>query len=139
MMRKLNQMVERLLVRSGFAHPEVRVIVRNQIYVSLGTSLAIMLVLACSPWALAYAAGAVLATVNFWALARIAQQLVYVRKGAPFILFAIFMGKMVLSGLALYWLIGIVRIPIWGLVAGLGTVVANIAVSNLVQMGRKNA
>lgn len=135
----INRPVERLLAKSGFVHPEVRLILRNQIYVSLGTSLVIVLVTLFSQWSLAFAAGAVLALVNFWALARIVQSLIYVRKGAPFLLFVLFMGKMALSGLALYWLIGVVRVPIWGLVAGLGTVVANIAVTGLVQTGQKKA
>ncbi len=135
----INRPVERLLLKSGFVHPEVRLIIRNQIYVSLGTSLVIVLVTLFSQWSLSFAAGAVLALINFWAMARIVQALIYVRKGAPFLLFAIFMGKMTLSGLALYWLIGVQRVPIWGLVAGLGTVVANIAITGLVQMGQKKA
>jgi hypothetical protein len=49
------------------------------------------------------------------------------------------MVKMTLSGLALYWLIGVERVPHWGLISGLGTVVANIAVSGLIQVGRKKA
>ncbi|MDD3312301.1 ATP synthase subunit I [Pseudodesulfovibrio sp.] len=138
-METINRPVERLLAKSGFVHPEVRLIIRNQIYVSLGASLAIVLVTLFSQWSLAFAAGALLALINFWAMARIVQSLIYVRKGAPFLLFAIFMGKMTLSGLALYWLIGVHRVPIWGLVAGLGTVVANIAVTGLVQMGHKKA
>jgi len=136
---KINRPVERLLAKSGFVHPEVRLIIRNQIYVSLGTSLVIVLVTLFSQWSLAFAAGAFLALINFWAMARIVQALIYVRKGAPFLLFAIFMGKMTLSGLALFWLIGVQQVPIWGLVAGLGTVVANIAVTGLVQMGHKKA
>ena len=135
----INRTVEGLLTRSGFVHPEVRIIIRNQIYVSLGTSLVFVLVTLFSQWSLAFAAGAFLALINFWAMARIVQALIFVRKGAPFLLFAIFMGKMILSGLALYWLIGVKQVPIWGLVAGLGTVVANIAVTGLVQTGHKKA
>ncbi len=135
----INQKVERLLMKGGFVHPEVRIIIRNQIYVSLGTSLVFMLVTLFSQWSLAFAAGAVLALINFWAMARIVQALIYVGKGAPFLLFAIFMGKMALSGLALYWLIGVERVPIWGLVSGLATVVVNIAITGLVQMGQKKA
>jgi len=138
-LEKINQRVERLLVWSGFARPDVRIILRNQIYVSLGTSLVIVLVTLASRWSLAFLAGALTALVNFWALARIAQDLVYEPKGGPFKLFVIFMVKMTLSGLALYWLIGVERVPHWGLISGLGTVVANIAVSGLIQMGRKKA
>lgn len=136
-MGKINQRLERLLVKSGFPGPDVRILVRNQIYVSLGTSLVIMLITLFSRWSLAYLAGAVLALVNFWALARIVQPLVYNQKSAPFLLFVIFMGKMTLSGLALYWLIGVERVPHWGLISGLGTVVINITATGLIQMGQK--
>ena len=139
MLETINKSVERLLVKSGFERTDTRIIVRNQIYVSLGTSLVIVLVTLFSRWSLAYAAGAILALVNFWALARIAQALVYDRKSGPFKLFVIFMGKMTLSGLALYWLIGVERVPHWGLISGLGTVVANVAVTGLIQLGQKKA
>jgi len=138
-MSKINQRLERLLVKSGFERPDVRILVRNQIYVSLGTSLVIMLITFFSRWSLAYLGGALLALVNFWALARIAQHLVYDQKGGPFKLFVIFMGKMTLSGLALYWLIGVERVPHWGLILGLGTVVINVATTGLIQMGQKKA
>ncbi|CCH49789.1 ATP synthase subunit I [Pseudodesulfovibrio piezophilus] len=131
----INQKVEPFLVKGGFKRPETRVVVRNQIYVSLGTSLVIVLVTLFSRWSLAYAAGAILALVNFWALARIAQVLVHDRKNGPFALFVIFIVKMTLSGLALYWLIGVERVPHWGLISGLGTVPLNVAVTGLSQLG----
>lgn len=136
---RINTWLERLLVKSGFEKPDVRVVVRNQIYVSLGTSLVIMLITFFSRWSLAYLAGALLALINFWTLARVVQRLAYVQKGAPFLLFVIFMGKMTLSGLALYWLIGVERVPHWGLISGLATVVINITGTGLIQMGQKKA
>ena len=134
---KMNQRLERLLVWSGFERPDVRIVVRNQIYVSLGTSLVIMLATLFSRWSLAYLAGAILALVNFWTLARVVQELVYDRRKGPYLLFVIFMGKMTLSGLALWWLIGVERVPHWGLIAGLGTVVVNITATGLVQLREK--
>lgn len=139
MLDKINKGLERLLVKSGFVKTDVRIVVRNQIYVSLGTSLVIMLLTLFSRWSIAYLAGALLALVNFWTLAHVAQRLVYVQKGAPFLLFAIFMGKMTLSGFALYWLIGVERVPHWGLISGLGTVVVNITGTGLIQLGQKKA
>lgn len=130
----INQKVERLLVRCGFDRPDMRIIVRNQIYVSLGTSLVIVLVTLFSRWSFAFTAGALIALANFWALTRIVQHLVVHRKGAPFKLFVIFMGKMTLSGLALYWLIGVEKVPHWGLISGLGTVVINVATTGLMQV-----
>ncbi len=134
---RMNQGLERLLVKSGFRQPDVRIVVRNQIYVSLGTSLVIMLVTLFSRWSFAYLAGALLALVNFWTLARVVQTLVHDRNKGPYLLFVIFMGKMALSGLALWWLIGVERVPHWGLIAGLGTVVVNITATGLSQLGKK--
>lgn len=134
---RMNQGLERLLVWSGFERPDVRIVVRNQIYVSLGTSLVIMLVTFFSRWSFAYLAGAVLALINFWTLARVVQSLVHDRNKGPYLLFIIFMGKMTLSGLVLWWLIGVERVPHWGLIAGLGTVVVNITATGLIQMGKK--
>ncbi|QGY39868.1 hypothetical protein GM415_06930 [Pseudodesulfovibrio cashew] len=133
----INQKLEPLLVKWGFQRTDTRIVVRNQIYVSLGTSLVIVLVTLFSRWSLAYAAGAVLALINFWTLARVVQTLVYEPKGGPFKLFVIFMVKMTLSGLALYWLIGVERVPHWGLISGIGTVPLNITVTGLMQLGNK--
>lgn len=137
MLDRMNKRVERLLVKYGFRIPDVRLVVRNQIYVSLGTSLVIMLVTLFSRWSLAYLAGALLALINFWTLARVTQELVYDQKKGPFLLFVIFMGKMTLSGLALWWLIGVERVPHWGLISGLGTVVVNITATGLSQLRKK--
>nr|WP_321260359.1 ATP synthase subunit I [uncultured Pseudodesulfovibrio sp.] len=137
MLDAINQRLEQWLVKSGFPKPDVRIVVRNQIYVSLGTSLVIMLVTLLSRWSLAYSAGAIIALVNFWTLARVTQTLVYDEKRGPFLLFIIFMAKMTLSGLALWWLIGVERVPHWGLICGLGTVVVNITATGLHQLGKK--
>ncbi|WP_319541245.1 ATP synthase subunit I [uncultured Pseudodesulfovibrio sp.] len=137
MLDRINQRLERWLIKGGFPKPDVRIVVRNQIYVSLGTSLVIMLVTLLSRWSLAYSAGAIIALVNFWTLARVTQTLVYDEKRGPFLLFIIFMAKMTLSGLALWWLIGVERVPHWGLICGLGTVVVNITGTGLQQLGKK--
>lgn len=126
-------------MKLGFHRPDIRIVIRNQIYVSLGTSLVIGLITLFSRWSFAYAAGALLALINFWTLARVAQTLVNKPKGGPFKLFVIFMVKMTLSGLALYWLIGVERVPHWGLISGIGTVPLNITVTGLMQLGNKKA
>ena len=139
MLETMNQALERWLNRRGFKQPEHRILVRNQIYVSLGSSLAVGLVTLFSQWSFAYLVGALLALFNFWTLTRIVQYLVQHQKGAPFVLFVIFMGKMTLSGLVIWWLIGVERAPHWGLIAGLGTVVVNTTYTGLTQSGRKKA
>lgn len=135
----INQKIEPLLVKLGFYHADTRILLRNQIYVSLGTSLVIGLITLFSRWSFAYAAGAALALINFWTLARVAQRLVHEPKGGPFKLFVIFTVKMALSGLALYWLIGVERVPHWGLISGIGTVPLNLTVTGLMQLGNKKA
>jgi len=135
----INRKLEPLLVKSGFGHTDTRIILRNQIYVSLGTSLVIVLVTLFSRWSFAYAAGAMLALVNFWTLARVVQNVMHHPKGGPFTLFVIFMVKMTLSGLALYWLIGVEHVPHWGLISGIGTVPLNLTVTGLMQLGNKKA
>jgi hypothetical protein len=135
----INRKLEPLLVKWGFQRTDIRVVVRNQVYVSLGTSLVIVLITLFSRWSFAYTAGALLALINFWTLARVAQTLVYEPKGGPFKLFVIFIVKMTLSGLALYWLIGVERVPHWGLISGIGTVPLNLTVTGLMQLGNKKA
>lgn len=139
MLETINRTIEPLLVKWGFQRTDIRVVIRNQIYVSLGSSLVIVLVTLLSRWSLAFAAGAFLALINLWTLARVVQTLVYEPKGGPFKLFVIFMVKMTLSGLALYWLIGVEHVPHWGLILGIGTVPLNITVTGLMQLGSKKA
>ena len=139
MLETINRTIEPLLVKWGFQRTDIRIVIRNQIYVSLGTSLVIVLVTLLSRWSLAFAAGAILALINLWTLARVVQTLVYEPKGGPFKLFVIFMVKMTLSGLALYWLIGVEHVPHWGLILGIGTVPLNITVTGLMQLGSKKA
>ncbi|WP_247648471.1 ATP synthase subunit I [Pseudodesulfovibrio sp. zrk46] len=139
MLETINRKLERWLIGRGFRHPDTRIVVRNQIYVSLGTSLVIVLVTLLSRWSFAFTAGALLALFNFWTLARILRNVADGQKKSPFVLFLIFMVKMTLSGLALYWLIGVERVPHWGLISGIGTVPINLTVTGLMQAGNNKA
>jgi len=118
---------------------DIRNLMRSQLYFSLGLAIAFLGITFCSAWSVAFAAGAVLITLNFWALARIVQHLMYVRKGAVFTLLAIFYGKLIISGLGLYLVLVVWQLPVWGLVAGLSTVVVNATAWGLKNFGRKNA
>ncbi|WP_147819703.1 ATP synthase subunit I [Salidesulfovibrio onnuriiensis] len=110
---------------------------RSQLYVSLGSAIALLGITLGAAWAVAYAAGAVLITLNLWALARVVQHLVYVRKGATFTLLVIFYGKLIISGLGLYLVLAVWHLPVWGLVAGLSTVVVNLTAWGLKTFGHK--
>ena len=139
MLETINQKLERFLVKNGFEQTDTRIVIRNQIYVSLGTSLVIVLITLFSRWSLAYAAGALLALFNFWTLTRILRNVAHGEKKSTFVLSLIFMVKMTLRGLALYWLIGVERVPHWGLISGIGTVPVNLTVTGLMQAGNKKA
>jgi hypothetical protein len=123
---KMNQKIESFLHRRGFTHPDVRSLVRNQLYLAAGTCLiAAVVSIGFAPWALGLAAGAVLVTFNFWSLAKFGQHLAYMRKGAVVSLLIRFYGRLILSGLALYGLIVWGQCSIYALLAGLSTVVVN--------------
>ncbi len=123
---KMNQKIESFLHRRGFTHPDVRSLVRNQLYLTAGTCLlAALLSIGFAQWALGLAAGAVLITFNFWSLAKFGQHLAYMRKGAVVSLLVRFYGRLILSGLAIYGLIVWGQCSIYALLAGLSTVVVN--------------
>ncbi|KAB1441840.1 ATP synthase subunit I [Pseudodesulfovibrio senegalensis] len=132
----IRQKIDRFLYARGFVHDEVRNLMRSQLCFSLGLAIGLLGVTLGSAWSLAFAAGAVVITLNFWALARIVQQLIYVQKGAVFTLLVIFYGKLILSGVVLYLVLGVWRLPVWGLVAGLSTVVVNITAWGLKNFGQ---
>lgn len=135
----ISRRIDRFLYDRGFVHGDVRSLMRSQLYFSLGLAIGLLGVMLGSPWALAFASGAVIITLNFWALARVVQQLIYVQKGATFTLLMIFYGKLILSGLGIYLVLGIWRLPVWGLVAGLSTVVINITFWGLKNFGHGGA
>lgn len=126
--RTLTQGLEAVLYRRGFIEPGVRKLVRNQILFALGTAAALLLV--CAPFgfpgfALSYLAGAVVITLNFWSLAKAAQQLTHSHKLAVFSLLTLFYGRLILTGLAVYGLIVWMNASVIGLLAGLSTAVCN--------------
>ncbi|MBU1247426.1 MAG: ATP synthase subunit I, partial [Proteobacteria bacterium] len=75
----LGQRVERFLYERGFEHPDVRSLMRTQVYLAVFSSLILLTGTALSAWALAYAAGALVVSVNFWYMAKAVQILLYVR------------------------------------------------------------
>lgn len=133
---RMMRALDRFLLKRGFEHPDVRALMRSQLMVATTSSLALLVMGAFSVWSLAFAAGAAIVTLNFWALARVVQQLVFVKSGAVLTLLLIFYGKLILSGIALYLLIGVWQVPVWSLVLGLSTVVVNITAWGLVHFGR---
>ncbi|TVR00854.1 MAG: ATP synthase subunit I [Desulfovibrionales bacterium] len=122
---RINLKIETFLRRSGFHLDDVRILVRNQIYLFfLGCALVVLFRLA--PWAVAFGAGCALSTLNFWHLAKGLQSIVHNPDGAVAASLIRFYGRLALSGLALFGLIIWASLPLAALIAGLSTVIVNI-------------
>ena len=121
----LNRSVETFLFRHGFQKREVRELMRNQLYLAVLSSLALALVTGFSTWSAGFFAGAALVTINFWALARVAPELVRMAKGAVLPLLVQFYGRLALTGVFLFVLIVWVKVSVSALLLGLATVMVN--------------
>ncbi len=114
--------IERVLYRLGYFVPEVRRMVALQVvivFLSLG-------LIPLGVWARDLSIGAVLGGLNFFALARVIQELVFLRRGAIVALLLGFYIRLFLTAAALYVLIVMWQISVVMLVLGLSTVVLNI-------------
>lgn len=98
---------------------------RVQIVLSGVLALASLAGARLSVWGLAFSAGALLATVNFYSLARFVQHLVRETRGAVAALLVRFYGRLILTGATLYGLIALLEMPVWPLLAGLSTVLVS--------------
>ncbi len=86
-----------------------------------------------------YFAGAALATLNFLALARIIQELVYLRRGAVSVQLFSFYGRLILTAGVLFVLIAYAGSSVTALLVGLSTVLINILLWGLSQLlGKKS-
>ncbi|ACV69372.1 ATP synthase subunit I [Desulfohalobium retbaense] len=126
MTTKINRRIEGWLFRRGFAEPEVRELVRNQLYVAGLMSVVLLLVAQGERWAIDFAIGAGLITANFYFLARFIAELVRMQKGAVTALLSGFYIRLgALAGI-LFVLIVFAQASIPALLAGLSTAVVNI-------------
>ena len=73
-----------------------------------------------------FAAGVLLGTINFLALARVIQELVYVQKGAVAVQMFSFYGRLALTALAIYVLVVMLGSSAVWLLIGFSTVLINI-------------
>jgi len=86
-----------------------------------------------------YFAGVVLATVNFLALARIIQELVYLRKGAVSVQLFSFYCRLIITAGVLFLLISYAKSSVPALLVGLSTVLINILLWGMSQLlGKKS-
>lgn len=133
------QKIESALYHRGFTHEGTRHMVRNQIVMTGGTFiLALML-----GWFLgglfSLAAGAALATFNFWFLAKFVQLVIFKKQDSVAGLLAQFYGRLFLTGLALYVLLVPLEASAIGILIGLSTVVVTMFIWGVSQMMGKTA
>ena len=102
MIQKARHSIESVLYRHGFRNADVRHLVTLQIMLAAGLSLLFALT---GMWGAAFAAGAFIATVNFFALAKFAQVAIHVPQGAVGAQVMRFFLRLAATGLALYGLI----------------------------------
>lgn len=127
--------IEQYLYRKGFHVPEVRTMASQQVVLLLCSVIA----LPFGRLGVDYFSGVVLGTVNFLALARIIQELIYLRKGAvPVQLFS-FYGRLILTAGVLFVLIVYAKASVSALLVGLSTVLVNILLWGISQrLGKKS-
>lgn len=122
---KLTQAIDRYLFRHGFRIEGVRDLVRNQICLTLSVFL-ILPACMLGTWPLAVLAGAILGTLNFYALAKVIQGLIFLRQSSVQLLLFGFYARLALTGVALYVLLVLCRASVVALLVGLSLVLVNI-------------
>lgn len=127
---RINRGIEKALYERGFYAPQIRALVRYQVYVAGVSFLTLCLLPFVGNWPLVFVAGVLLATYNFYAMAKFVQQIVTTKftKGMLVSLLARVYGRLLLTGVALFVLIVWVKASLVALLAGLTTVVATILV-----------
>ena len=136
-MTTLVQKIDGVLYRRGFAMVDTRRLMRNQILLAAAGSALACLSTGFSAWGLSFAAGALIISVNFWWLSKAAQELVKVKDGAVFTLLTLFYGRLVLTGVAIAVLVAWLGASVFGLLAGLTTVVINATLWGVLQIWHK--
>ncbi len=117
--------IDRYLYRHGFRIEEVRCLVRNQIILTMVLLVLLPAGLFVS-WPLDVVAGGLIGTLNFYALAKVIQGLIFLRQGSVSLLLFGFYSRLGLTGVALYVLIVWCRSSVVALLVGLSLVLVNI-------------
>ena len=122
MLQRIQKTIERWLYARGFHVPEVRKMALYQICILLGSLPALML----GDTGLDFIAGVVLGSMNFLAMGKVIQEVVYLQKGAVAVQLFSFYGRLVLTALALYLLIVVKEASVPWVLLGVSTVLINI-------------
>lgn len=132
----MNKRIEAFLYARGLHLHQVRVMVRNQIYLSvIGSAVAALFF--SWPVLIGFITGAVLGTFNFYFLAKIIQELVHVKKGAITPLLFSFYVRLGLTGLVLFFSMVYLKANIFSLLIGLSTVLLNVMLFGATLVGQK--
>ncbi len=116
--------------------PQVRQMVRNQVYLSLAGVSGSLIFMSWQVIA-GFAVGAALGTFNFYFLAGLIQELVYVKKGAVTPLLFSFYLRLAVTGLVLLAAMVMFRVNIYALLAGLSVILLNILIFGATLVGQK--
>ncbi len=126
--RWMNSGLEKWLFEKGFKEAAVRIMVRNQLWLTAASVLFTAAFYWAGLWPVYYLVGVLLATYNFFSLARFIQQVVhyhFTRALLVSLLVRVY-GRLLLTGLVLVVMIGWLKAPVEALLIGLSTVVATI-------------
>ena len=129
MLGKVKKKIERSLYRRGYHESEVRKLVLRQILILLASVPAVIL----GSFGQDFFFGVALGTLNFLCLARIAQEVVHLQRGAVAVQLFSFYGRLALTALAFYLLIVFKESSVAWLLAGVSTVLINILLWGMIQ------
>ncbi len=132
----MNSRVEKFLYNRGLVLPKVRFLVRNQIYLSLLGLILFVIFLPLS-WVIGFSVGALVVSFNFYFLAKLSQELVYIQKGALTSLLFSFYLRLILTGVILYAAIVFLGADIFALLIGLSIILLNIFIFGATLVSQK--
>jgi hypothetical protein len=118
----MTKRIERALYARGYHVPEVRRMAAQQVWFLFCAVPATLF----GARGVDFAAGVLLGTMNFLALGRVIQELVYVQKGAVAVQMFSFYGRLALTALAFYLLVVVQGSSAVWLLVGFSTVLINI-------------
>lgn len=130
MLKTIHLKIEKWLYCKGFQVVEVRRLACNQI----GIAVCGMPSLLLGPEGFDFFAGVLIGTMNFLALAKIIQELVYLQKGGVGLNLFSFYGRLVLTAALFYALLVLKGSSVLFLLLGISTVVLNILLWGMSQI-----
>ena len=136
MLARVNRKVEGFFYKRGIDAPEIRILLRNQLYLT-GLGIGISLIFGLTTWAFEFIVGTLLGGINFYALAKIVQQLIFVRRGAIASLLVSFYFRLLFTAIVLYVVIVFFKANIVALLSGLSVVIINILIFGATLVGQK--